>query len=205
MRGLPLLVLAIALVGGCDMRLPESKVYPTTADVSPKLALKYQRAEKGDLAPVEDLVVGTGRVAQATRQMTFHFEVTTQDGAAIAEGDAQVLIPRLQTLGFPGGALRGDYNSGYLPEWVAGSIMGMQEGGKRRITFNPPVPTAPARALPSPRRRIGRTPSRPMPTPSSTVAAVRWCCACRPTSRSTSWPRSSACADRTSPPGSSPR
>ncbi len=151
MRVAPLLVVATLPVGGCDMRLPESRVYPTNPDLSAKLAWDYERSEKGDLAPVEDLVIGTGRVAQATRQMDFHFQVTTQGGAAIAEGDARVLIPPLRPLGFPSGALHGEYDPGYLPSWVAGSVMGMQVGGTRRISFNPPVPGARAQVLPAQR------------------------------------------------------
>ena len=87
------IVVTISLVCGCDVRLPESRVYPTNPDISAKLALDYERSEKGDVAPIEDLVIGNGRVAQATRQMSFHFKATTEDGTAIAEGDAQVLIP----------------------------------------------------------------------------------------------------------------
>jgi hypothetical protein len=146
-------VAAIAPVCGCDVRLPESKVYPTNPDISAKLALDYERSEKGDVAPIEDLVLGKGRVAQATRQMVFHFKATTQDGTLIAEGDAQVLIPPLSLLGFPGGALHGDYDPGSLPRWVAGSIMGMQVGGTRQITFNPSPPTVQVEASPSQRRR----------------------------------------------------
>jgi hypothetical protein len=144
---------AISLVCACDLRLPEAQVYPTNPDISAKLALDYERSEKGDLAPFEDFVIGKGRVAQATRQMVFHFKATTQDGISVAEGDAQVLIPPFRPLGFAGGALHGDYDPGYLPRWVAGSIMGMQVGGTRRIAFNPPPPTAPEEALPSQRGR----------------------------------------------------
>ena len=146
-------VVASALGSGCDVRLPESRVYPTAPDISAKLALDYERSERGDVAPIEELVLGQGRVAQPTRQMIFHFEATNLDGKPIAEGDAQVLLPPLRLLGFPGGALHGDYDPGYLPAWVAGSIMGMQVGGKRRITFEPSAATARGVATPAPRHR----------------------------------------------------
>ena len=147
--------LACALLAGCDLRLPESAVYPTQADVSAKLALAWERSEKGDVAPFEERVVGSGRVAQGTRQMVLHFEARSEDGSALGAGEAQVLVPPLRPLAFPGGALQGDYDPGSLPAWVAGSIMGMQVGGTRRIHFDP----AHAAAPPAPRR--GHAPSAP--------------------------------------------
>ncbi len=138
---------ASALAAGCDLRLPESRVYPTQPDVPAKLALAYQRSENGGVTAFEDLVAGSGRVAQSTRQMVLHLRASTEDGAVLAAGDAQVLVPPLRPLAFPGGALHGDYDPGNLPAWLAGSIMGMQVGGTRRIRFDP------ARAAAPPSRR----------------------------------------------------
>jgi hypothetical protein len=83
----------------------------------------------------EDLVVGDGRVAQPTRRMTVRFEVFTEDGRAIGQGEAQFLFPPLKAFTDSRQPIQTKYDSGTVPGWVGSSIMGMRVGGTRRISL----------------------------------------------------------------------
>jgi hypothetical protein len=126
---------AAALLGGCQPMSAE-EVYPVGRDVSPQAA----RAILQDVAevdvPFEDVVEGTGRVAQWGRRWTVRLVPTAGAETAMGPAEVQFLFPALTLDHLAGGA----FESGWMPMELAFALAGMRVGGTRRVTLHAQEP-----------------------------------------------------------------